>query len=386
MRAAFLSHCRSLLKLVHYNTSAGATGSLLDYRFLIYLYVLTSCTQNVCGQFIRALGYVRLYAIDGIFRTFTTIVLNILYLKVFQWNIFGYVFSIICSDALSTVCLFAIAKLWKYFRPRRLNFYLWRGMLVYALPLVPDAILVYIIGFSDQAFLASMQNTSVSAIYSIAYRVPTLIALVASIFIDAWQLSMVNNNTKDEQIEFFSTVGNTYSAIVFIIASGGIMCAKLAMTVLAVKNYYIGWTFIPILAIGAGFNCLSSFQKSVYLLEKKTVPSFLSTAFSAVINIVLNALLIPRYGGTGAAAATLISYVALFIYRALDSRRFMPIHWKGSRLGLTVLLLAVQAVLMLMEPPLWLIWQLLLFGAVGLLGGRELTAAFMKLLHRHSKA
>ena len=197
---------------------------------------------------------------------------------------------------------------------------------------------------------------------------------------------MVNNNTKDEQIEFFSTVGNTYSAIVFIIASGGIMCAKLAMTVLAVKNYYIGWTFIPILAIGAGFNCLSSFQKSVYLLEKKTVPSFLSTAFSAVINIVLNALLIPRYGGTGAAAATLISYVALFIYRALDSRRFMPIHWKGSRLGLTVLLLAVQAVLMLMEPPLWLIWQLLLFGAVGLLGGRELTAAFMKLLHRHSKA
>ena len=173
---------------------------------------------------------------------------------------------------------------------------------------------------------------------------------------------------------------------IWIIASGGIMCAKLAMTVLAVKNYYIGWTFIPILAIGAGFNCLSSFQKSVYLLEKKTVPSFLSTAFSAVINIVLNALLIPRYGGTGAAAATLISYVALFIYRALDSRRFMPIHWKGSRLGLTVLLLAVQAVLMLMEPPLWLIWQLLLFGAVGLLGGRELTAAFMKLLHRHSKA
>ena len=226
-------------------------------------------------------------------------------------------------------------------------------MLLYALPLVPDAILVYIIGFSDQAFLASMQNTSVSAIYSIAYRVPTLIALVASIFIDAWQLSMVNSNTKEEQIEFFSNVGNTYSAIVFIIASGGIMCAKLAMTVLAVKNYYIGWTFIPILAIGAGFNCLSSFQKSVYLLEKKTVPSFLSTAFSAVINIALNAL---------------------------------PIRWKRLRLGLTVLLLAVQAALMLIEPPFWLIWQLLLFGAVGLLNSRELMAAFSKILHRHRKA
>ena len=37
-----------------------------------------------------------------------TIVLNILYLKVFRWNIYGYVASIICSDALSTVCLFFI--------------------------------------------------------------------------------------------------------------------------------------------------------------------------------------------------------------------------------------------------------------------------------------
>ena len=41
---------------------------------------------------------------------------------------------------------------------------------------------------------------------------------------------MVNNNTKEEQITFFSNVGNTYSSIVFIIASGGIMCAKLSFT------------------------------------------------------------------------------------------------------------------------------------------------------------
>ena len=154
-----------LLNLIHYNTSAGVTGSLLEYQWIIYLYVLTSCTQNVCSQFIRALGHVRLYAIDGIFRTFVTIMLNILYLKVFRWNILGYVFSIICSDALSTVCLFIIAGLWKYVKLKRLDTHLWRGMLAYSLPLVPDAILVYIIGFSDQVFLASMQDTAVSAIY-----------------------------------------------------------------------------------------------------------------------------------------------------------------------------------------------------------------------------
>ncbi|MFQ9976279.1 MAG: lipopolysaccharide biosynthesis protein [Butyricicoccus sp.] len=101
-----------LLSLIHYNTSAGVTGSLLEYQWIIYLYVLTSCTQNVCSQFIRALGHVRLYAIDGIFRTFVTIMLNILYLKVFRWNILGYVLHHYRTHF--HCCLFIIAGLWKY--------------------------------------------------------------------------------------------------------------------------------------------------------------------------------------------------------------------------------------------------------------------------------
>lgn len=374
------------LNLVHYNMSTGETGTLFPYAWLIYLYVLTSCTQNVCSQFIRALGYVRLYAIDGIFRTFITILLNILYLKVFEWNIFGYVFSIICADALSTVCLFLIAALWKYVKPLRLDMHLWKGMLRYSLPLVPDAILVFVIGFSDQMFLASLCDTAVSGIYTVAYRVPTLISLVASIFIDAWQLSMVNNNTRKEQITFFSNVGNTYASIVFIIASGGIMCAKLAMIILAAPSYFIGWTFIPLLAFGAAFSCLSSFQKSVYLLEKKTMQSFLSTAFSAVLNIALNYIFISPdlldLGGTGAALATLISYVFLFLYRAIDSRRFMPVHWNMRRLGLTAGLTALQGILMLMEVPFWAVWQLVLFAVVFLLNCKELLLGAKKLLNR----
>jgi len=377
---------RPLLGLVKYQTSAGAAGTLREYGWLIYLYVLVSCTQNVCAQFIRALGYVRLYAIDGIFRTLMTVLLNILYLKVLKWNIFGYVFSVICSDALSTICLCLIAQLQRYFKLRPFNFYLLRGMLAYSLPLVPDAVLVYLIGFSDQMFLSNMQTTAASAMYGIAYRVPTLIALVSSVFVDAWQLSMVNENTKEEQIQFFSTVGNTYSSVVFIIVSGGIMCSKLAIMVLAVPSYYIAWTFIPILALGAGFNCLSSFQKSVYLLEKKTVPSFFSTAFSAIINISLNYVFISpnhcNWGGTGAALATCISYVALFLYRALDSRRFMPIRWNVLKLGLTVFLACAQAVLMLMEPPFWFLWQILLFFAILLLHAQALLLGVRRALRR----
>ena len=60
----------------------------------------------------------------------------------------------------------------------------------------------------------------------------------------------------------------------------------------------------------------------------------------------------------------------------------MPIHWNVRRLGGTVLLLAVQTALMLTEPPLWIVWQLLLFGFVFLLNCKELLLGVKKLLHR----
>ncbi|MFR0924871.1 MAG: polysaccharide biosynthesis C-terminal domain-containing protein [Butyricicoccaceae bacterium] len=190
---------------------------------------------------------------------------------------------------------------------------------------------------------------------------------------------MVNNNTKEEQITFFSNVGNTYRPLCSS-SRPAVMCAKLAMTVLAGPATISAGRSSRFWR-SARVNCLSSFQKAC-TCWKKTVASFLSTAFSAVINIGLNALLIPRMGGTGAALATLISYVALFLYRAIDSRRFMPVRWKVPRLTLTVILLAVQSVLMLLEPPLWLVWQIALFGAVAALNSREMLLSVKKLLHR----
>ena len=371
-----------IFSFIHLTTSTGSSITMEPYTGLIYLYVLTACLQNCCSQFIRSQGMVKLYAIDGIFRTATTIGFNILYLSVFEWSIFGYVFSVICSDALSTVCLFFIARLWRYIQPKSVTRHGFRSMITYALPLVPAQILVFLIGYISQFMLANMANTAVSGLYTAAYRIPTMITLVASIFIDAWQLSSINDNTREQQITFFSNVGNVFASIVLLIASGAILCSKLAIKILAAPNYYSAWTFVPILALSASFSCLSSFQNSIYTLEKKTFQSFLSTAFTAVINIGANLLLIPRFGGMGAAAAALISYLFLFLYRAVDTRRFLPIQWKQRRMVTTTLLTALQATLMLLEPPLWLLWQLLLFGMVTVINSRELLIGIKKLLRR----
>ena len=59
----------------------------------------------------------------------------------------------------------------------------------------------------------------------------------------------------------------------------------------------------------------------------------------AVINIILNFLLIPLVGTNGAAIATALSYLAIFIYRYYDTKRYIKIQIVKKKYLFTVLFL-----------------------------------------------
>ena len=55
---------------------------------------------------------------------------------------------------------------------------------------------------------------------------------------------------------------------------------------------------------------------------------------------------------------------------------------EGAALALTVILLTVQSMLMLLEPPLWLVWADCAVARVAALNSREMLLSVKKLLHR----
>ena len=58
-------------------------------------------------------------------------------------------------------------------------------------------------------------------------------------------------------------------------------------------------------------------------MSKKTVGAMLSTIIAAIVNIVLNLILIPTIGINGAAIATMISMLLLWIIRIFDTKKFV---------------------------------------------------------------
>ncbi len=348
--------------------------------WLLCLFVLMSSLRSLCAQFVRADNRVKLFALDGILSTVTTILFNVLYLVVLDLGVFGYIFSIVCADALSVVFLFTAARLGRFIQVRKLDTSVSRAMLKYAVPMIPNTVLWWITNVSDRYIVTAVWGEEYNGLYAAAYKIPSLIMLASGIFMDAWQISAVTE--EKERDKFYTRVMSMYSMLLFLMASVIIVFTRVIPHVLFDPKYYEAWRYIPLLVIAMVFTCMVNFLGSIYMVEKKSMRSLVTAAISAVINVALNLWWIPLYGVNGAAAATLACYLVVFGIRLADTRRYIRIKWNWFRLIGCTLILLLQAALLLLEVPLWWLWEILLCGITVLLCGKGVLESVRRLLKR----
>ena len=356
--------------------------SLIDYFdgyvWLICLYVISANLHTVAAQYLRARGQVTAFAVQGIINTAFTIIYNLLFLIVFDMGVTGYVLSVVAADFTVTVGIFLFCKLWRDFSLRSFDAAVLRDMLKFSIPYIPTTMLWLITGVSDRFVVTYFCGEDANGLYSASYKIPTLLTLVCGIFIEAWQISAVRDGGESigEKQSFFGRVYRDYLCILLTGASFIVAASQIFTKILLADAYYSSWEFVPILALSTMFSALSSFMGSVYFLEKKSVYSMLTALTGALVNVVLNFVMIPHHGAMGAAAATLISYVTVYAVRVVDTRRYVKFNTHNVRLVLTSALILAQSFILLMgiRYSLYLSGIIFLLVAVLNLGGILSTA------------
>ena len=356
------------------------------YVGLLYLYVLVSCLRTLCCQFVRARMYTRLYAIDGILSTAYTVAFNVLFLVVWDMGPTGYLLSIIAADALSIVGLSAVAVLPQYIQFKQFSWKLYGAMLRYSLPLVPALMFWWVTNASDRFFIAYMCGPAENGLYAAAYKVPSIVSIMSTIFTEAWQLSAVTDGQSEDRDRFFTNIFQALAAVAFI--AGGFLtffCQPI-MRILVAKAYFEAWRYIPFLVLSTVFSALAAFLNSVYMVEKKSSLSLATMMVGASLNLLLNWLLIPVMGPNGAAFATMLSYMVVFLLRVFTTRRFVRIRYSPGRLIFSTLLLLLMSLIMLDQSALWVVWCGLLLAAVVSINFAALYRGILPLLRRRKSA
>lgn len=358
---------------------------LSSYAWLIALYVVMANLHAVVAQYIRAKDKTVLYSLGGVLGTVLTVAFNLLFLLGLNMGVEGYVLSVVMGDLVVTVVLFLCARLWRDIDLHAVGFDKIREMLKYSVPLIPTTIFWWITSVSDRYLVIAIQGEEANGLYAAAYKVPTLISLVCGIFIDAWQFSAISEKDREEREAFFGKVFGIFGSVLFMGASAVVLFSKVATRVLLAENYYGSWIYIPVLAMAMVFYSLVSFMGSVYTVEKKSVNSLITSAAGALINIVLNILLIPRWSAMGAAIATLICYLAVMVIRTLDTRRFVRFPLGLPLLFFNSLALAGQSIIMIWEPSWWMWAQIGLFTLVLAVNGKNIVQGFLQIYRKYRK-
>lgn len=182
------------------------------------------------------------------------------------------------------------------------------------LPLVFHGISQIVLGQTDKIMLQKfLSDNSIVGIYSFIVTFVHILNAIYTALNNTW-VPIYYENTKKNMTDEIYKRANRYSTLFVCLCMGFMMVAPEFVKLFAHKNYWSGIKLIPLIVLSVYFTFLYSFAVNYELYHRKSKWIAIGTSGAAVINIVFNALLIPRLGMVGAAVATLISYIALFMF------------------------------------------------------------------------
>lgn len=334
-----------------------------NYVFLVVFYAMASIFHTICTNYIRSQGKVRLYAIQGILNTALVISLNILFLIPLHMSSVGYVLSVPVADLLITLFLIAKEKLWKDFSIKDVHAPAIRKMLRYSVPLIPTTVFMWIINLSDRFMVTYFCGDSVNGLYSAAYKIPTLLGVLNSVFIYAWQLSAMDEKNSSDKKRYYTRIFAVYSSILYLLGGGIILFSRVITALMFASSYADAWIYIPILTLAMVLHNFASYLDSENMVRMKSLPTMFTALFGAAVNLILNLILIPTFGGVGAAIATYVSYLATFVTRAVIVRDSIQVHPLITLIN-NVLLLGMVVLTMTRWSMIWILGDVILLAAL----------------------
>lgn len=106
---------------------------------------------------------------------------------------------------------------------------------------------------------------------------------------------------------------------------------------------------MPFLTVGCVYLTMASFMATSYTVHKDSFGYLFSGMFGAIFNIVMNFILIPLIGVYGAAIATCISYILVFVFRLFHTRKYIKYNIKNKEFLLGSIILFLSAALMYVD-------------------------------------
>ena len=333
-----------------------ALALLTNIQYLGYALgmLLAMSFQEVYSQVFRGLRNNRAFVTVGILSSLGICLFSIFFVVHLGWGIKGIFLANILARVLALVIVEARVRLiTRYIRWSISSREVAYDILRYTLPLLPGSLCWWLTGSSDRLFITHFLGLDANGVYAVATRFTGIIYTLAVIYYQAWQETAILQYNSPDRDRFFSRMFSSYITLLGLILVGYVFMLKVNYGWLVAEQYQESLNYIYPLGLSAVIFAAAAFFDMGYQCAKDTKRTLPAIVLSAVINVVLNFLLIKPLGVYGAIVTQLVTYLVLFIYRWHDMRRYFVLKI-GKLTAVPVAVMLVSALPFYHTQGVWL--------------------------------
>lgn len=310
-----------------------------EYNYLIYLAVaILFLDANVVIPFLRLRldRKAKIFSFYKIINICVNIFLNIYLILILHWGIEAIIISNLIASAVSLMLVsFTIIKNFKL----KFHILLFKRMLKFGLPFLPAGFAVMLVQVIDVPILEKLTDLKTVGIYKANYKLGIFMMLFVNMFQFAWQPFFIQNAKEPNAKEMFSKILTYFTlvgSIILVVLSlfiTDLAQIKIAGFTLVGPQYWAGLQIVPIILLAYLINGMYSVFSAGIYIEEKSIYVPLITGAGALVNVAVNFLLIPTLNITGAALATLASYVVIASGYYFVTQKFYKVKYELKRIG-----------------------------------------------------
>ncbi|RHE92123.1 lipopolysaccharide biosynthesis protein [Bacteroides intestinalis] len=289
---------------------------LKQYVPILFVFVVLESFQRILQSFTRGIDKMKVFSITGTIYAMVMLISSIILIP--QFKLKGYWISLLLADFISILYTFIAIKALKYLHIKCMTYL--KEMLYFSIPLIPNATMWWIVNSINRPIL--MENVGIEGVglYSVAGKFPSILNVVFTIFFSAFQISALEEYSKDNYKIFYNNIFRVIFYIQIILTIGFELFGGLIFECFIDEKFYVAAHYLPILCLGVVISNIAAYIGVTFTVTKKTKYFLYSAICAAITALIGNSLLIPRYGIMGACIAIVISQSAMVYYRWYKSR------------------------------------------------------------------
>lgn len=280
------------------------------FSITVPVLVLAYSTEMLIQAFqaVKYLVYTR-YIGENIIKVGLTVILFLVGLKLLG-AVIAYMIAITISLILMIYFIhkkiYHLPNIFKNYAPIK------KEILFFSIPLLLSNLFIYTFLWVDTIILGYFTKADVVGIYNAAVPSAKLIYFVPVAILTLYTPVLIENYAKLKRISgsLYKTINKWIFLINLPIMLLLISFSKPFLKIFFGEVYAVGYSVLNVLVIGHFVYCFSTLAEKNLIAIKKTKTIMVNKMISGSLNVVLNIILISKYGMIGAAYATT---VALFV-------------------------------------------------------------------------